>query len=167
MKHLEFIFSTTLLITIVSLIFTYLFAWLFIYSGLSGAEVFITFLIQSVIFILSTAYFLKKLSSDYFNDLNKKGIAPLKKIAFAIIFTITLFVTLFTLDYLFSWIINFGLSNKYGNYLDSLFSTDGEPIVPDNDSFKLMPITLQNITFNILAFVIILFVSKAKYKTNE
>lgn len=167
LKHLEFILTTALLIIIITLLITYTFSAIFIHTGLSFITVFLTYFFQTIILIISTSFLLSKFKKEYFDKLNELKVGPLKKVVFAVIFSIMLMVLLFFFDYLFSWIIDYGLSNKYGHYLDELVMPEDGSIMPENDSFKLMPITLQNIIFNILAFVIILFISKAKYKTNE
>jgi len=166
-KHLEFIFSASLLIVLITLTLTYLLAAILAHSGLSSAKLFTTYFLQAVILIFSSNWILKKLSHEYFTTLNKGGIIKLKKIVFGIFFSLVLIVLLITLDYVISWIIDFGLSYKYGSYMDKLLSPEDGSLVSEKESFTHIPITLQNIVFNIFAFIIIIFVSKAKYKVSE
>lgn len=166
-------FHTTQLIIFISLAsvistiaFSYLIAVLFAINGVSIGELGIVYFLQSFFWVLSTSFFSKKFFPEYFAEIKGAKKKTLNSFVFAICFSLFLLSTLLVMDYLISLPFNFGMSLKYGEKLDSLLENPSGITHPE-ESFQLVPLSLQNLLFNLLAFIVIFFISKNRYKKHS
>jgi hypothetical protein len=162
LKHFEFVVLIPLLIIILTLIVTYTFASVSVYIGLNGWTLILTYFIQLTALLILTVFFLRKSSKEYFKIMVNMKINPINSFLFCFLFSLIIMLSLFLFDYFFSWIIKFSLSDIYGSYLDNLLDSP-DVATKNSSSFKILPITLQNIVLNVIGFLMILIISKRLY----
>lgn len=162
-QHSLFIFTSNMLIAIIVITVSYLTSIFLGLREITFSKIGLVFFLQSLTFVLASYFVLKNDLHKYLEDVIGELKKPINGFIFALFFSFGGMLTVILLDYIFSFFFDFGMSEKYGVYLDTITDMP-QSTIDNNNSFKALPLTLQNLILNILSFFIIFIISFKMYK---